>query len=173
MFHYHSILIAVLYMLSYSKYTLLKVKQGTMTSPNRWTFIFCQVQPFGLQYLEFAFLSASQSTRRLIPAIDFLGKNKLFSHFQQGSTTQNISAVSHMSICTSAIWEMNIGWEQTSWLVILKREVRVHAVTPARCFFMLRCITRPSHSTDGRQVSAARTLIRMGCAERGAWRKYQ
>lgn len=69
--------------------------------------------------------------------------------------------------------KMNIGWEQTSWLVILKQEVHVHAVTPARCFFMLGCITRPLRSTDGRQVSAARTLIRMGCAEWGAWRKYQ
>lgn len=37
----------------------------------------------------------------------------------------------------------------------------MHVLTPARCFFMLCCITRPSHGADGRQVSAARALIRI------------
>lgn len=64
----------------------------------------------------FEYLISGQSRRRLNLHIDFLGKNKLFLHFQQESTTQNISAVSHMSICTTAIWK-NEHWLGADFLI--------------------------------------------------------
>jgi len=48
------------------------------------------------------------------------------------------------------------------------REVRLHVLTSARWFFMLGCRTRPSHGTDGRQVSAALTLITWSETPRGS-----
>lgn len=62
-----------------------------------------------------------------------------------------------MSICASAIWEINIGWEQTSWLVILKP--RNTSACPDLCPLFLHALlynkTITQHPTgDGSQLLA-------------------
>lgn len=80
----------------------------------------------------FSYLSQRNAVE---PQYWFSSKEITFVALTAWSTTPNISKASHMSICYQyTIWEMNIGWEQTSWLVILKRQVRLHVLTPCPLF---------------------------------------